>query len=1005
MSQIIKLEQGKTIPMFKYSQGEIESDRLIKAISTNLDGYLASKDWSNKKKDRFKNSVNKFITGIQNNNITEMSPIGSFEDTRGEEGGGVSNNTGNKRFKEDREAATFIKWVLDAQNPYKKSEPKKEIIQDFNLDEAFAKEFNKRILHKKSNTLDSTDLENISPSYKGRYRDLIFDTLSSINSQNWGLYENKDNYIKAITEAKNRLGNLKKDSEIPVIDMYKSELTQLGLNPGFLSYLLNQKKEEPTLNTISQDNTSSQNNTSSQDNSTNQNTTPNNSQQDAPQQNTIDYTSYLWSNSIQNWWNQNKNKFISFNLNNPNRYSKDYFEESLAASRRNKDAYFNTLLSSLANIDYSTYEKVAPNSISLLKYDSTPGNSGWKYTPQSYKFVTQAALDYLIKTNDTKYITKLDDGIGYAIMPTLSVKKGGSGLITVYNPNSNKLMQVPAYLLLNESKVGPYIKQQIQSPTVKTSNIPYNKEGGILKFQNSGQIPSKYINWDFTTRYKHALKDGKVVLTPRITNASDLISPQNGQYDPEDGGKEVESQPYWTAWTQALTNNQELGKSWADDYMKFQIPYQNVYQDKWYPKGEFNYNIFKTSNLWNDGLNGPGHDVYKGKAYRIKGTDTYGTLEDLQNQGYVLKEDTKPIAYNPLIDVYELEKSDDSNSSNTNSVVDSYSEKNREEFNNQTQRWTLPVLGSLLRYNNIRSSNFQLLKEALDNYRPYYKNPKRYELSVTGDYGSKMAHYNNAAQLNNKAQYLSSSDDQVNSARALEAERYASAERIQGDLADSSAIKQSAKEANQQAMQNMIWEVDNTNENAYNQWNSNLLRSQAKQGYIAKNSANFNTLIQELQNLYQQKQNLRTDIDKKAIDAYIQSKYSDNPEIVALTKGLQDWVSAGKPMIEYPEYTRLQQLSDKLNKEKLQLSIKYLGNLYGVGSNQNLINAINPIKPIKVNKDGGHVSKERIAKLKNKLDSQKLFQKNVLDYTKENSKVINNLSNTMQKLLMQVIKK
>ena len=103
------------------------------------------------------------------------------------------------------------------------------------------------------------------------------------------------------------------------------------------------------------------------------------------------------------------------------------------------------------------------------------------------------------------------------------------------------------------------------------------------------------------------------------------------------------------------------------------------------------------------------------------------------------------------------------------------------------------------------------------------------------------------------------------------------------------------------------------------------------------------------------------------------SKYSDNPEIVALTKGLQEWVSSGKPMTEYPEYERLQQLSDKLNREKLQLSIKYLGNLYGVGSNQDLIKAINPIKPIKVNKNGGNVSKERIAKLKNKLDSQKLL--------------------------------
>mgnify|MGYP006928558939 CR=1 FL=1 len=38
-----------------------------------------------------------------------MSETGTFTDTRGIENGGVSDTTGNRRFREDKEAAYFIK--------------------------------------------------------------------------------------------------------------------------------------------------------------------------------------------------------------------------------------------------------------------------------------------------------------------------------------------------------------------------------------------------------------------------------------------------------------------------------------------------------------------------------------------------------------------------------------------------------------------------------------------------------------------------------------------------------------------------------------------------------------------------------------------------------------------------------------------------------------------------------------------------------------------------------
>ena len=76
MSQIIeKMQEGG---MFKYPSGEIETERLVRAINGNMDQYLKSQNWTRKRKQRFLNSVDKFITGIQEGNIYEMTNI--FDD-------------------------------------------------------------------------------------------------------------------------------------------------------------------------------------------------------------------------------------------------------------------------------------------------------------------------------------------------------------------------------------------------------------------------------------------------------------------------------------------------------------------------------------------------------------------------------------------------------------------------------------------------------------------------------------------------------------------------------------------------------------------------------------------------------------------------------------------------------------------------------------------------------------------------------------------------------------
>ena len=86
---------------------------MVQAISVNWDRYLSDKKWSRSRKERFVNSVNKFISGIESGSINAMSPTGTFKDSRGAIEG-VSDLNGTRRFREDKEAARFVKWVLDS---------------------------------------------------------------------------------------------------------------------------------------------------------------------------------------------------------------------------------------------------------------------------------------------------------------------------------------------------------------------------------------------------------------------------------------------------------------------------------------------------------------------------------------------------------------------------------------------------------------------------------------------------------------------------------------------------------------------------------------------------------------------------------------------------------------------------------------------------------------------------------------------------------------------------
>lgn len=996
MSQIIeKMQEGG---MFKYPSGEIETERLVRAINGNMDQYLKSQNWTRKRKQRFLNSVDKFITGIQEGNIYEMTNNGTFYDKKGT----ISDYTGTKFFKEDKEAATFIKWVLDSQDPYVKKEEVIEKPKEANFDQAFAKTLNKELFKTNSDELDLRQLQNISETYLGKYRQLLFETiLPNLEMENWGKYQNKDNYVNQVNKANERLGKKFKNKQLTPDDI-KRELSGLSIDPYFIDSLFSAAAKKIN-------------------NNTNSNPVKKNP-----------LKSYLYNNDVQRWWNQNQNKSLSL----PSiRMAQTLFEKSLEHEHLNLDEYVERFLSNLSNFNYTNYGDFVSRDFNLPIFNS----NGWGYDNNTtYAQLTSDILNYLITTGNNKYITPIDNGNGYAILPTLSVKSKGNGLITVYNPTNRKLIQIPAYFLINDPKVGELIRQQLrpeQKPDLSVPSIPWNKEGGVLKYKFGGtsdyftqtfkEIIDNNINkpnnifdkvtWDYDTRYRHSKKDSKssLELFERTNRdvTTDNISKGNGYYDPEKYGEEVIKQNWWDTWKNQLISNKELAENWAKKYIEFNPITGERFKSKWFKDNKFLFNEFKKdSNLWSNNQNGPGHDVYQGYVYKLNGE--YFNKKDLEDKGinlnnYISRDESYSDL--PLITVKTLSLKNNINNSDENQLTKKGKEStatantlNIDDFiKNNWQRWVVPELGSFYRFNNTSKANKDLLNESLNSIKSLYEDPKRFERNIYGDYASLSQHEENAARINTmSAESLTSSGD-LQASRLLEGEKAASQERALGQQGWSNGIKQSIEPALAQAKQNMEWEVDNTHSNRQRAWTSELLKSQAKQGYISKQAQNRDTFSKELSQFYQNYLDKETEIGQSAISAYQQLMFTNNPELQAYTNKFKDMMNRGIDYTATKEYQDYLNKVNELAKQQIVFNVESLGNLYGI----NDFKSLNRLIPaIKFSKEGGTINRERIQKMKIKLEEQKLFQKSIMESIKENNKPINSLSNTMQKLLLKMLK-
>lgn len=999
MSQVIKkLQDGG---FFKYPSGEIEKERLIQAISLNLDDYLSHQDWSKKRKERFINSVDKFITGIRDGNITSMTEVGRFYDNRGIAGGGVSDETG-KRFKEDKEAATFVKWVLNAQDPYKPVEKKTE---PFDINKLFARELNKLLFNTDSDKLnyEQLALRSQDPNLKKQYLPTVYKALENIVTDNWGVFKNQENFKSAVEQIKQDAKNIKRFSED--LREPKGLLSRLGLDTSFLDYFRYNPKQKPKIPV-----------------------------QQPPEQDY--YTKMLFQPSVINWWNQNKNQLTYL----PSVSAQpEYVREQL--NQIGNDNFVFNFLSKLGNISYNNYNQNVDSSFQMPFFD----NNQWTPKPNTYAQLASNVLNYLISLNDTKHLVKTDDS-KYAIMPTLQTHNGGTGLITLYNPSTKQLMQVPAGALLNDSQVGPKIKTTILPESTSYENsisIPWRKFGGnITKLQSGGAFnfdtfqDYNKIKWDADIYQQQLGANGNLSIQKRTNKTTNNIHPNDSDYDPELGGKEIENQDWWNNWRNTVKNNPEIQRRFAETYLTNNTVSGQRFEKRWFPNGKSglfdNATFLQDFNkLSSDKINGPGHDIYKGTLYRVRGTNEYINPSDINE--YDQQESYEINPFLKIIDVTKKEnastitndessktpeKGNPENSKNetelkTGSVVSSNPfDGNKEKYPKSSwDRW-VSLIGSTLgraQLNNV--ANKKMLDEALAHYKPAYYDTKRFERNIYGDYASLSQGHDNASRLMSSVSKPISSDVGLQAARQLEAAKLANQELWKGNVANNAAIKQSTEAALAQAKQNMEWAVDTVNENRTRYIANEMLKSQARQGYIHKNAANWENALKELQQIYTQHRDTKAGIDQKAMYAYIEYNFNNNPKMLAEKDKLSEWIrnNPDKDYTTSEPYKELVKLSREFGINSTNYLLKSLSRIYGVPFSKNFIKQ--PLEPEKVlqpqKKSGGKLeehSKLKIAKIKDSLEKQKLFYKNIQDSINNNSKAIDSLSNTMQKLIMRIVK-
>ena len=502
----------------------------------------------------------------------------------------------------------------------------------------------------------------------------------------------------------------------------------------------------------------------------------------------------------------------------------------------------------------------------------------------------------------------------------------------VYNPNTKILQRVPF------SESGYWRKKIFEKETglrprqdsidwIDDLFVKYQKKGGVIKAQNGIKYENYYKNPEdaitYTsdlagTRYKNVLgEDNKWTTQQRQNPSTNNNNPNDLLYDPELGNPEERS--FWDDWIKYLTSNRDLAKRWAEGYMSLQQDQKikNEIQRQWNDDNGFNFEKFKqnitrdrvTKQLWNDKINGIGHDFYIGDVYRIKGEDEQpdryykGIVEGYSRTGGPTMSD------NGLYRIHDLVKAEQPgptlpeirepkvsvsvdigrNPSDVNPTTGKSKENTNFDWTGVLGNLSTDLLGIGRLFGSLRTNN-RVHDTLMDSLNPALKDTYELYSPITGAFNEMQFRNRQAADLRRQVARPFTSDASLQLAGLLEANRQARDLEYQGFLADDKEIKrtQEAALARQEDNIKRRSDVANFNRASINQTNRERaeldaarLRNnwQSVDNYLSGVESRLRSRLQQREDReYQTGQMLAQNDYQTAIQEYNKKYKRDNPD-------------------------------------------------------------------------------------------------------------------------------
>lgn len=589
-----------------------------------------------------------------------------------------------------------------------------------------------------------------------------------------------------------------------------------------------------------------------------------------------------------------------------------------------------------------------------LQYHSNP-----KYTLSN-----NASLRQILKLKPTDRIGVRDGDMLIPLLNEIKDRKGfnpieegsvkyiishpikGTDKVYVWDSSTNRIEQIS----IHNTKYGrdKIVEEFKKSHGSNSTSDPYaqyfvssNKKGGVLKAYGGIQLPeggSTDINdmVFYTPEMLTADKRLKAVLNADKKTihlekrgdipVSDKVAPNNTKYDPEEGGEQWEATPEYGEYLRRMRINPTLAESWARRYRDLQQSISGKpYHSNWFDKENDNFlhNQFNTQilskdnqhyyNVYNDKVNGPGHDIYRGKVYRIKGDDGKEYYYNNIPEGWEENPDDVDTS-RMLEDIYGLRQK-----STTNTNPNQKSKSDLDEINTEDKQPSilnkigeatknaLPGAIALSRLKLSLDSNNKIAKTVKASLRPKLHDTYELYSPITGAFSQMQLMNQQGAEALSQGSKPFTSDASLASARMLEASKYKDQLQQKGFIADDTEIKRTAKEALARVEDNIKRRSALANENRDSIITNNQAVAQLEASRLLKNWGSVDNYLKEIETRLRTKQNERESVERQINKAMLEyaNQYDYDTRMNSARNAFLEWKSKNPSgtLADYEQYS------------------------------------------------------------------------------------------------------